>query len=347
MDTDKFASFIAERRRELGLTQQELAEKLNVTDKAVSRWENGHGFPDVNTLEPLADSLGISIVELMKSEMICEDTISSETADTALSDTIEMASIETKRKNIFTVIIVLAVFIAAVVITFFAWQLWAYNNPAVLLGYGIPTPKFYVNGEWRGAGLVESLHYENGKMVIDKFADCVWKYYRNGEWLDIEPGMENWYSGVIDTMHSRSIFGISKTWQLRSTELALANNEFMDTVLGARNKKPYLFLSRAEVINGHTLYTYIGYYTENGVTMPYYQTFNFNFEVNGTIENISEDNFEMIWEKFPELKEAYESRTPSGIWNAEHHPYYQNNLNESDWVSFTFEYDSPVIWYPD
>ena len=58
MDAKVFGKFIMERRKQLGMTQAELAEKINVTDKAVSRWERGLGFPDINTLEPLADALG-------------------------------------------------------------------------------------------------------------------------------------------------------------------------------------------------------------------------------------------------------------------------------------------------
>ena len=50
------------------MTQAELAEKIHVTDKAISRWERGLGFPDIQTLEPLAQALGISILELMRSE---------------------------------------------------------------------------------------------------------------------------------------------------------------------------------------------------------------------------------------------------------------------------------------
>ena len=50
------------------MTQSELAEKIRVTDKAVSRWERELGFPDINTLEPLADALGITLIELMQSE---------------------------------------------------------------------------------------------------------------------------------------------------------------------------------------------------------------------------------------------------------------------------------------
>mgnify|MGYP002680547105 CR=1 FL=1 len=65
MDAKMFGAFLARVRRAQGLTQAELAEQLHVTDKAVSRWERGVGLPDINTLEPLADALGLSLADLM------------------------------------------------------------------------------------------------------------------------------------------------------------------------------------------------------------------------------------------------------------------------------------------
>lgn len=65
MDAKMFGAFLARVRRAQGLTQAELAEQLHVTDKAVSRWERGVGLPDINTLESLADALGLSLADLM------------------------------------------------------------------------------------------------------------------------------------------------------------------------------------------------------------------------------------------------------------------------------------------
>ncbi len=53
---------------ELGLTQKELAEKLNISDRTVSKWERGAGFPDISLVEPLADALGLSVLELLHGE---------------------------------------------------------------------------------------------------------------------------------------------------------------------------------------------------------------------------------------------------------------------------------------
>ena len=68
MEAKQFGQFIAGIRKEKKMTQAELAEKIHVTDKAISRWERGLGFPDIQTLEPLAQVLGISVLELMRSE---------------------------------------------------------------------------------------------------------------------------------------------------------------------------------------------------------------------------------------------------------------------------------------
>ena len=68
MDANKFGCFVAEWRKELKMTLKDLAAKIQVTDKAVSKWERGLGFPDINTIEDLADALDVSIMELMKSE---------------------------------------------------------------------------------------------------------------------------------------------------------------------------------------------------------------------------------------------------------------------------------------
>lgn len=90
MDARKFGAFLAQRRKAGGMTQQELAEKINVTDKAVSRWERGLGFPDIGTLEPLAAALGVTLVELMRAQAEPQP-VTQESAQAAVSETIALA----------------------------------------------------------------------------------------------------------------------------------------------------------------------------------------------------------------------------------------------------------------
>lgn len=91
MDATRFGLFVAEMRKEKHMTQAELAAKIKVTDKAVSRWERGLGFPDINSLEPLAEALGVSILELMKSEKVVETNIQCNDADMIVADAIKVA----------------------------------------------------------------------------------------------------------------------------------------------------------------------------------------------------------------------------------------------------------------
>ena len=64
MDTKKIGAFIAQNRKEKGFTQEQLGEKLGVSNKTVSRWENGNYMPDLSLLEPLSQELGITLNEM-------------------------------------------------------------------------------------------------------------------------------------------------------------------------------------------------------------------------------------------------------------------------------------------
>ena len=68
MDEKRLGNFIAQRRKSLDMTQKDLASKLHVTDKAVSKWETGKGFPDLKMMEPLADALQVTLYELMEGQ---------------------------------------------------------------------------------------------------------------------------------------------------------------------------------------------------------------------------------------------------------------------------------------
>lgn len=98
MDNIQFGAFIAQLRKEQGLTQKELADKLNVTDKAVSKWETGKGFPDVKLLEPLARALGVSLVELMQGRRQEADTLTVAEAGAVVSQAMGQSEKTTARR---------------------------------------------------------------------------------------------------------------------------------------------------------------------------------------------------------------------------------------------------------
>ena len=91
MDIIKTGNLIKELRTEKCLTRKELAEKLNVSTAAVSKWENGKGFPDISILEKLSSELEISITELVKGER---------TEETTESDSVAKEIIEISKKEI-------------------------------------------------------------------------------------------------------------------------------------------------------------------------------------------------------------------------------------------------------
>ena len=70
MDQEKIGKFIAELRKEKNITQEQLAEKLGVTSKSISRWENGNTMPDYTLLKDLCNELDININELLSGEKI-------------------------------------------------------------------------------------------------------------------------------------------------------------------------------------------------------------------------------------------------------------------------------------
>lgn len=90
MDTQKTGLYICLLRKQQGLTQGQLAERIGVTDKAVSRWETGKGFPDVSLLEPLAQALGTSVTELLAGEPLTAEE-KADRSDSALLEAMRYA----------------------------------------------------------------------------------------------------------------------------------------------------------------------------------------------------------------------------------------------------------------
>ena len=75
MDQKKVGSFLKELRKEKGITQEQLAEKLNVSGRSVSRWETGNNMPDISLLVEIADFYDVDVREIIegerKSEKVC------------------------------------------------------------------------------------------------------------------------------------------------------------------------------------------------------------------------------------------------------------------------------------
>lgn len=114
MDQVKIGKFISECRKKNNLTQMQLAEKLNITDRAISKWENGKAMPDSSIMLDLCNELKISVNELLSGEMIEVNNYDKRAEENLLNLN---KSNEHKSKMLmkFRIVIVLLVLIIAVI----------------------------------------------------------------------------------------------------------------------------------------------------------------------------------------------------------------------------------------
>ena len=114
MNLNKISNFIKTKRKELGITQEELAEKLFVTEKAISRWETGRGTPDISLLLPLSEQLGISVSELLNGKEDIKE-------DNNIKEIVDYIDITKEKKN--KRVIYIASFIYSILLLLYLWYL--------------------------------------------------------------------------------------------------------------------------------------------------------------------------------------------------------------------------------
>ena len=137
MDAKITGCFIAQLRKELGLTQKELAEKLEVTDKAISRWETGKGLPDTSLLKPLAEIFGVSVGELLSGKRMDDSQIKNQ-ADHIILESLSYEESQEKWKGILRyvfwgILVALGGMFFSMVVARFATS----KDAAVSLGIGL------------------------------------------------------------------------------------------------------------------------------------------------------------------------------------------------------------------
>lgn len=158
MDTVKIGKYIAAKRKERGFTQKELGDRLGVTNKTISRWENGNYMPDLSLLEPLSRELGISLNALLAGEEIKAENLTKEMlekqTEKVLADTLYYSKQEvqkSKRKYLFAGFVGMAAILGIVLFiimnqvyfkevpSYFSYedtQLWQENLPDIS-AYGL------------------------------------------------------------------------------------------------------------------------------------------------------------------------------------------------------------------
>lgn len=123
MDNKTTGAFISAIRKELNLNQKQLAEKLGVTDKAVSKWETGRSAPDIALLEPLARELGVSVVEILQGEKIKEENFP------AVSDEVVVTTMKKDKKKLWrAVALTIGVILSIIALGFMHYFGYHYFN---------------------------------------------------------------------------------------------------------------------------------------------------------------------------------------------------------------------------
>ena len=135
MNYDKIGEFIFLKRKEKGLTQNELAEKVGVTDKAVSKWERGLGCPDVSILDILAKELDVSVLEILKGRKMENTVIKITEADNYVKESFKVSEALTKNiifDKISHFIFYLIIFISIIFICFTIKNYINLNNGEII-----------------------------------------------------------------------------------------------------------------------------------------------------------------------------------------------------------------------
>lgn len=99
IDRERFGAFLTQLRKEKSFTQQELADRLYVSNKAVSKWERGQSLPDISLLTPLAQLLGISVTELLKGERLTGETMENREVESLVGKAVQLSAEEQEKRK--------------------------------------------------------------------------------------------------------------------------------------------------------------------------------------------------------------------------------------------------------
>ena len=120
MNQEKIGRFICELRKEKGLTQAQLAEKFGISNRAVSKWENGKSLPDASIMINLCNFLGITVNELLTGERISMEDYKEKAEDT-MTNVVEISQKEKRammkdirNRGLFTIVLGIILWIAAI-----------------------------------------------------------------------------------------------------------------------------------------------------------------------------------------------------------------------------------------
>lgn len=165
LDQIKIGRFITDIRKEHKLTQKQLAEKLNISDKTISKWETGKGLPEVSLMMPLCEILGINVNELLSGERLSDETYREKAEENVMNLVREKE--ESKKKIIVSVIVAIlgvSVLLVCVLLTAYIEQM-SFLIKALLVSFGVIV--FIV-----GLGIAIFLDRDAGTFECKKCGTC-------------------------------------------------------------------------------------------------------------------------------------------------------------------------------
>lgn len=193
MDNKKFGEFFVKLRKEKNLTQQDIAKKFNITNKAVSKWERGLSFPDISMLKPISEFFNVSILELLNGERS-----KSQEPDFDARVLVILKQLEREKKKKIRKVIITSVIIIILVLGFYIGislsksELKTYNPIRAVIGYikvskfneecvevgNIPTKTIYANIKFNIEEYMKDLGFSKLENLTIKAGDDV---YTNGK----------------------------------------------------------------------------------------------------------------------------------------------------------------------
>jgi len=243
MNQEKIGKFIAELRKEKKLTQESLANKLCITDRAISKWENGRGLPDLSLMMPLCEILEISINELLSGEKIKNEDYK-EKSEENIINTIDYSSKKIKNKNVIIKITTFILILLTIIGTLFLIDInrMANNKDVIFSYWGIDYyPPIDLNEEKIEEAIInyvvevgdkETKHHDNEKTFAsvkiykieehkNEYIAYTWilseKYYLENDKIELDSGYS--IPHKIKIIKDNDTYKIDEFWTPRDGSL--------------------------------------------------------------------------------------------------------------------------------
>lgn len=218
MDLVKIGKYIAGKRKALGMTQKQLAEKLNMSDKSVSKWERGICLPDVSVYMELCEILGISINEFLAGEDIDAENVEKKSEDNIIQVTKDSKKKQKNLKSILAVVTTFAVIMVLVLGTVFVHK--------------VMQPKNYITAvDWTSAEMktAELLSGADGAYLFNFYAKEEYKIltiylseYQAGELINKSKVADLDYDGIESA--KRGVIAVIPDFELFRVKLIIADD---------------------------------------------------------------------------------------------------------------------------